>query len=390
MIKFSSKKFLFLGFLCGVFLFFGLAQKSFAYDNDTHFWLTYYLAVKAGFTPIQATQIASANISVDLDNDTDPVIPQPQTILDLRHLNAHFQIVRRKLHALPAKWRINQLSKQEYDLWWDPSIEEKVEVNRIATDLVNERKDEFWKETLEKGKNPGVFLHYLQDTFAHRQFKSYVGHAGYYYVDFLATDQPKAEEMAFTTYKYLRAFHETNFGKKAFAMVDSVESSTIDAGIQNEIKTVLGEFYRVNPSPGIKSSPLKTAWDNLDVEVQRKKHKRPPASYLGAVLKILKENPAPNSSKARNIVLGNLQPGEYTPLIWKYNLRKSGNNEGKFSSTAYEYRKIYEDSDMNAFTSRLELGNRRRKTYQNPNQNQCLAFDLVDKSVIVIPLCNPE
>lgn len=388
--KYSWKKVPVLGLLCGIFLFFGQAQKSFAYDNDTHFWLTYYLSVKAGYTPVQATQIASANISVDLDKHTDPVVPYPSSLLDLRYLNAHFQTVRRRLHALPAKWEINKLSKQEWNLWWSPLIEENDDVNKIAKALVNERKVEFWKDTLEKRKNPGVFLHYLQDTFAHDKFKSYVGHAGYFYVDFLSTDKAKAEEMAFTTYKYLRAFHAAKFDGKDFAPVESIENSTIETETENEIRKVLETFYAANPSEGRKDSPVKTAWDNLDVKIQRKKHKRPPDSFLKAFWKMKDENFAPNSSKVRKIVLENLPPTEYAPLIWKYNLRKSGNNSDRFSSTAYEYKKIYDDSDTQAFTSRLEKANHKRKTYPNQNQNQCLAFDLVDKSLNAVPLCSPK
>jgi hypothetical protein len=46
-----------------------------AYDNDTHFWLTYYLAIKTGYSPVQAAQIASADITVDLDRHTEPLLP---------------------------------------------------------------------------------------------------------------------------------------------------------------------------------------------------------------------------------------------------------------------------------------------------------------------------
>src|SRR3990167_566636 len=44
-----------------------------AYDNDTHYVLTYYLARKVGFTMEQARQIASANVSVDAEPMTEPL-----------------------------------------------------------------------------------------------------------------------------------------------------------------------------------------------------------------------------------------------------------------------------------------------------------------------------
>src|SRR5436190_17027801 len=90
-----------------VFVF---APKASAYDNDTHFWFTYYLAVKAGYTPIQATQIASADVSVDYDEDTQPVLPAIETFGAFRHPLNHFQYVRNRLHALPTKAEIIRLA----------------------------------------------------------------------------------------------------------------------------------------------------------------------------------------------------------------------------------------------------------------------------------------
>src|SRR6185436_6456513 len=88
----SMKSIIFSALVCG-FLICSTPQTSSAYDNDTHFWLTYYLALRVGYTHIQATQIASANISVDFDSHTAPVLPRPR-IRDLIRLNSHFSFVR--------------------------------------------------------------------------------------------------------------------------------------------------------------------------------------------------------------------------------------------------------------------------------------------------------
>src|SRR3982751_4853871 len=93
-----------------------------AYDNDTHFWFTYYLARKAGYTPIQATQIASADVSVDYDEDTQPVLPEISTFSAFRHPLDHFQYVRNRLHALPTKSEISRIAKLPKGYWWDPVI----------------------------------------------------------------------------------------------------------------------------------------------------------------------------------------------------------------------------------------------------------------------------
>ena len=74
------------------------AARAAAYDNDTHFWFTYYLAVRAGYTPVQAMQIASADVSVDYDDDTQPVLPSLESLASLRHPLDHFEFVRSRLH----------------------------------------------------------------------------------------------------------------------------------------------------------------------------------------------------------------------------------------------------------------------------------------------------
>jgi hypothetical protein len=79
-----------LSILICVILIFLTPQITLAYDNDTHFWLTYYLALKAGYTKTQATQIASANISVDFDKDTEPLTPSFDHWTDWFHALSHY------------------------------------------------------------------------------------------------------------------------------------------------------------------------------------------------------------------------------------------------------------------------------------------------------------
>ena len=48
-------------------------RPAVAGDNDTHYVLTYFLARQVGYTRQQAQQIASANVSVDTDVNTEPL-----------------------------------------------------------------------------------------------------------------------------------------------------------------------------------------------------------------------------------------------------------------------------------------------------------------------------
>ena len=179
-----------------------------AYDNDTHFWFTYYLAVEAGYTPMQAMQIASADVSVDYDDDTQPVLPSIASFNAFRHPLEHFQYVRNRLHALPMKSDIMKAANLPDGYWWDPVMITDKKTLAAAHAIVQARKKVAWADTLADLRNPGVFLHFLEDTFAHDGFASYIGHAGYYRVDYMASDPAKAERMAFTALKYLIAFRE--------------------------------------------------------------------------------------------------------------------------------------------------------------------------------------
>ena len=139
-----------------------------------------------------------------------------ETLLrDLIRLNSHFSFVRLSYHALASKTDVKELAQPTIFYWWDPMKETDEHISRVANDLVANRKNEFWAETLSSKSNPGFFLHYLQDMFSHRDFKSFVGHAGYNRVDFLASDRSKAHDMTAETLKYLYFFRETVLKNKS-------------------------------------------------------------------------------------------------------------------------------------------------------------------------------
>jgi hypothetical protein len=57
----------------GLCLLLGCGGRVHAYDNDVHYVFTYYLARQVGFTPPQAHQIASGDVSTDYDSRVEPL-----------------------------------------------------------------------------------------------------------------------------------------------------------------------------------------------------------------------------------------------------------------------------------------------------------------------------
>lgn len=367
-----------------------------AYDNDTHFWFTYYLAMKAGYTPVQASQIASANVSVDYDEDTQPVLPSIESFASFRHPLDHFQYVRARLHALPTKSELIRIAGLPTGYWWDPLMITDAKVLAVARELVAERKSEFWKDTLRDGRNPGIFLHYLEDTFAHDGFASYIGHAGYYRIDHLASDRGKAERMAFATLKYLIAFREVVFNGKPAEQFAAPENLSLVRYFNNaktaEIKAALQEFADANPSSGSEPNDLVKEWNNLGKKERRERNNVPPPSFVRPFYTAAKEGPSPDSARARAVVLrvfALLRDG--LPLIWVYNLRDSGVPESDGADEAY----VYKERDLSRipakFTADDEKANKEKKKISDPaGRRQCLPFKLVDDAVVVTPPCAPR
>lgn len=168
-----------------------------AYDVDTHFWLTYYLARKAGYTALQAQQIAGANLSVDYDKDTSPLIPA----------TIHPQDVRARFHSLPSSKEADKCESRARNK--KPVLTEdeaRVEIEKCIQPFLDDAKKALWKKSLENG-NPGVYLHFFQDSYSHRGFTSRAGHffSGHF-PDYLSSDPGKAKKMVDGTIEELRRF----------------------------------------------------------------------------------------------------------------------------------------------------------------------------------------
>lgn len=369
------------------------ASRVWAYDNDTHFWFTYYLAVEAGYTPVQAMQIASADVSVDYDDDTQPVLPSLESLASFRHPLDHFQYVRNRLHALPMKNQLMKAANLPDGYWWDPLVITDPKTLAAAHAIVEARKKVFWIDTLAEGRNPGVFIHFLEDTFAHDGFASYIGHAGYYRVDYMASDRAKADRMAFTVLKYLIAFREVAINHQPLAKFSDPENLNLiiyfNTAKTANIRVAIERFCEANPSNGVEPNDLVKEWGKMGDKERHDRNNIPPPSFFKPFYTAMKDGPSPDSARAREAVLKifNLRRDQL-PLIWVYNLKDTGQTESEFADEAY----IYKERDLTKspakFNSDDEKANKdKKKIYDTAGKRECLPYRLVDAVVTDVPAC---
>ncbi|HEY8559449.1 MAG TPA: DUF6765 family protein [Pyrinomonadaceae bacterium] len=362
---------LYLIIIFGFILAFSVQNVN-AYDNDTHFWLTYYLAIKSGYSPTQATQIASATISVDFDSHTTPVFPRSNFRYDILKPNVVMQNVRIYLHALPLRETFqNQFPEQKYTTS-DPKIETDPVALEFLDKLVLEKQNYRWGRVLEFKDNPGVFLHYLQDKYAHRGFTSVMGHSGYEYVDFLASDPKKAELMVRETVNYLIEFRKIKNGRKAVSTTEGISNNwkELDDKTWSEIIYTLNKFIEVNPSPGIQETQLLKKWYSTNkLNVLRELYRR------------WKYSKVPDSFKSRTVVKEQLKlQDDELPWIWFYDLQQGG-----FPIENTEY---YKTSKILAYKEINSRENLEKKNARNKkNQLLCLPWKVVDSKTTEISSC---
>ncbi len=127
-------------FLLASIFFSCLPSTAYAFDEDTHYYLKYYLLRKVGFTKEEATIIAKADQSTD-SGDTAPGFAYDRN-------NPNW-------HAFASK---EKNDKRQADLW------------DRAKNALNEN-------TLEKKLIPfGQFLHFLEDRTTHEGYGWFYGH----------------------------------------------------------------------------------------------------------------------------------------------------------------------------------------------------------------------
>jgi hypothetical protein len=262
----------------------------------------------------------------------------------------------------------------------------------VAHQLVEERKAEFWNDTLREGGNPGTFLHYLEDTFAHDGFASYIGHAGYYRIDYMASDPAKAERMAFNVLKYLIAFREVMGGKPAdrFSDPEAMDLVLYLSAVKTaEIRDGIQKFCEANPSNGSEPNDLVNEWKELGDKERHDRNNVPPPSFFRPFYKANADGPSPDSARAREAVqkLLNIRRDEL-PLIWVYNYKDSGVPEDDFANEAYIYKERSLTTLPARFNSEDEKANKdRKKILDKDGKRECLPFKMVGAGVTAVPLC---
>lgn len=353
-------------------------RTTHAYDNDTHFWLTYYLAVKSGYTHIQATQIASATISVDFDDNTDPITPRAFSITDVKDF---MQNVRARLHALPKRNEVEEKCRNRKFNWifnWrnECEIENDAQIQSCKDDLVLRGQNELWNKVKDKKDNPGVFFHYLQDKYAHRNFRSYWGHACYLRIDFLASDPDKADKMARETVNYLREFMRLRWPERQLPPEPDWQ----------EVGATLKKLIDANPSVGIKGSPLLEAMTTSPITN--------PVEFLNQFKResLAAFNTRPDSSKARDIIVDALKLSTArVPNIWMYDLKKSGEPNERTTAFILKYKLSDSNQDPMTRPTADEIENLPKDRHEAPpnqeNKLVCLPWQVVEFEVVEAPPC---
>jgi hypothetical protein len=144
-------------------------EKCYAYEKDTHYYLTYCLARLVGYTAKQAHEIANEAWSVDVNTATEPV----QSVFNPTD---SVRMIRARFHAMPFYKdevvlprfipKIGGMAIPLTGVLYDSAL-------YVAK--VKQGEDALWNSALKNG-NLGVFIHYLQDEYAHQGFYASWGH----------------------------------------------------------------------------------------------------------------------------------------------------------------------------------------------------------------------
>lgn len=208
-------------------------QDGRAYEKDTHYYLTYCLARLVGFTPTQAWQIAKGDWSIDKNVTTEPV----QHLLPKDEDRA----IRARFHAMPL-YRSEVIIPRSLPAIGNLSL--PFTGQTMDYDAYKAKVDEqaaiLWDMGLNSG-NIGIYIHYLQDSYAH--FGSYAswGHPPVHgsTSDWESANPDIAYKMAFAVVEKLQDFMKIYLGKEACKVNEATVRSLVKALID------------ANPHPGI-------------------------------------------------------------------------------------------------------------------------------------------
>ncbi|HUP25091.1 MAG TPA: hypothetical protein VNB06_19395 [Thermoanaerobaculia bacterium] len=160
-----------------------------AYEPDHYGW-TYYLALQLGFTERQAYQLASGAYALDWDPDTEPM----GTSWDKAQVAAGYPP-----EQVQAKWLMFHAFTET--LYVDLGQDEIEAAKQL-------HEDRLWGLAVREG-NPGPYLHFVQDRFAHHGWENVRGHAfAGHLPDTLADDPDRSRRMTEATLQALLRFKQ--------------------------------------------------------------------------------------------------------------------------------------------------------------------------------------
>ena len=256
------------------------SSTAYAYYDDTHYSLTYYLARACGYTPSQAYRIASADISIDYCEDTEP--NQYGKVFSWSSAKGSAQRPRIRFHAF--------MDSMTY-----PDCLTDASQQFLAEQAIHRQHDKLWNMALRDG-NPGAFLHFLQDETSHAGYSSWGGHwasLGAYNAnlplgpttDYLSYgSEERNMEMVNNTLSYLTQFMAQKGPKQPQRPFDQ----------EAEIHQVLLQLRKVNPAP----KPLGLQ-DLLHIGGAVKGH---PIALITLPFRVVELKNGPNMTKATAVI----------------------------------------------------------------------------------------
>ncbi|MBM3499292.1 MAG: PDZ domain-containing protein [Armatimonadetes bacterium] len=138
---------------------------AFAYWDDVHYHLTYYVARMVGYTPEQAYRVAAADLSADYAETTEPTQMSAMDYLaGAGEDSPEKQAPRWRFHAFRDETRFPGAIGD------DPKGAE-------ADEAIRDQQQALWDAARgERNRNLGVYLHFAQDRGQHFGFGSAFGH----------------------------------------------------------------------------------------------------------------------------------------------------------------------------------------------------------------------
>lgn len=276
------------------------ASISRAGDDDTHYILVYLCARQVGFNEKDAQQIASATVSIDYDRHTEPV----QKYKPWRN-DPVARGIRRSFHAM---------------LNTDIKGNNPEETLRLQLKSMERQSQRLYEEAKKTG-NIGPYLHFLQDSVAHRDengkpYKDNHGHLlDAHFPDYLGNDIERAKEVTKVTIDALSKFKRDR-GEEPRPVNQALMDKWVEVLVRTNNPNALGAL-KVGGAPlpvpvvqGVTNAPDK---DRARKALEEAMREQPADRDLSDLYNIPPETHYPYSTKLRKQCLS-LQNGNCVPV----------------------------------------------------------------------------